>query len=77
MEFSRVLDPETYTRQALADTRHAFRDYCIASLVTRGDGRVVATIQPTHRYADDARRVVLEFLNYALDRSVQMQLEKL
>jgi len=71
----RLIDHSLYPRTALADARHAYRDYCTVS-ISPIDGehtRVLIAVKPTS--AHQVREVVLGFLNYLLDCSAEIHLD--
>lgn len=72
----RVIDYTLYPRQALADARQAYKEYCIFKVSSMCHDRAMIQIQVKPRHADDTRQIVLEFLNYILDRAMQLQLSE-
>ncbi len=75
MQVSRTIDHNVYPRKALAEARQAYREYCAVTIVPLSGQRVQVTISVKMAYRENAREVILEFLNYALDRSVQAHFE--
>lgn len=75
MQVTRTIDHRLYPRKALTDARQAYRDYCTLSMSPRSaeQAQIVITVRP--EYEDRGREVVLEFLNYLLDRAAQIRLE--
>lgn len=71
----RLIDHNLYPRQALADARHAYKDYCTLKIEPRDYGWAAVQIEVKPQYEIDSRQIVLEFLNYILDRAIQLQLE--
>jgi hypothetical protein len=76
MQVVRTIDHTLYPRKALADARQAYREYCSLTITPVNGGKLQVTITVKDDYQDNARHVILEFLNYALDRSVQIHLEE-
>jgi len=75
-KFNRVLDGEIYSRKAVAEARNAFKGYCLIKATPMEEGRVSLIFKVHESYESKAREVILGFLNYALDRSVQVYLEE-
>jgi hypothetical protein len=75
MEFYRTVDMSLYPRDAIYAARLAYKDYCIVRIqpVTTNIVRFAITVLPVHE--NNAREVVLSFLNYALDKSVETVLQ--
>lgn len=70
-----MIDYRLYPRTALADTRQTYWDFCRVSVSSLGSesARIVISVQPEHE--EYGRKVILEFLNYLLDRATQIRLE--
>ncbi len=75
MQVSRTIDHNLYPRKALAEARQAYREYCAVNIVPLSGPRAQVTISVKEVYCESAREVILEFLNYALDRSIQAHFE--
>jgi len=75
-EFTKTIDHSLYPRKALAEARQVYRDYCTLNIVPLTNDRAQVTIVVNDKYEDDCRQVVLDFLNYMLDRSAQILLEE-
>jgi hypothetical protein len=75
MQVSRAVDHTVYPRKALAEARQAYREYCDVTITPLSVQRAQVTISVKAAYHESAREVILEFLNYALDRSVQAHFE--
>ena len=75
-QFTRTIDHSLYPRGALAAARQAYRDYCSLKVSPLGADRVEVTITVNAEYESDSRQVVLDFLNYVLDRSAQILFEQ-
>lgn len=74
MEFTRQVNNAVYSRKALAAARDAYANYCTIR-ATPGAGLVSITVSVKDDYAQDSRRVILEFWNYFLDTACQQHLE--
>ena len=76
IEFIRTFDHTLYPRKALADARQAYRDYCTLKIVPAGNDKVLISIRVNESHESESRQVVLDFLNFALDRSAQLLFEE-
>lgn len=76
MQATRTIDHTLYPRRALADATHAYRDYCDVKITPFNTQKSRVTITVKEIQISSGGQVILEFLNYALDKSIQMQLEK-
>ena len=74
-EFTKTLDHTLYPRKALAEARQAYRDYCHLNIRPLTNDRAQVSIVVKDAYENDSRQVVLDFLNYMLDRSAQLRFE--
>lgn len=70
-----MIDHHLYPRKALADACQIYRDFCRVSVspLSSESTRIVISVQPEHE--EHGRKVVLEFLNYLLDRAAQIRLD--
>jgi hypothetical protein len=75
-EFIKNVDHTLYPRKALLDARQAYLDYCTLKVVPLGNDRVQLSITVKDSHENESKQVVLEFLNYLLDRSAQLVLEE-
>lgn len=75
-KFNFLLDNEIYCRRAVAEARSCFRQYCSVRATPASAGQLELSIAVCRSYRGQAREVVLEFLNYTLDRSIQIELEE-
>lgn len=75
MKVTRVIDSTLYPRKAIADARQAFREYCSVQQKPLDGNAVEVSVTVDARHAADWQRVVLEFFNYALDRSAQLHFQ--
>jgi hypothetical protein len=75
-EFTKTIDHTLYPRKALAEARQAYRDYCTLTISPLTNDRAQVSIFVKDAYENDCRQVVLDFLNYMLDRSAQIHLEE-
>jgi hypothetical protein len=69
------MDHKLYPRKALLEARQAYKDYCKVEVKPTEDQLVEVSITPMPEYQEDSREVVLEFLNYVLDKAAQLQVE--
>ncbi len=76
MQVTRSIDHTLYPRKALADATQAYRDYCDVRITPFNSQKSHVTIRVKEVHDGSPSEVILEFLNYALDRSLQIQLEK-
>jgi hypothetical protein len=76
IEFDKIIDHTIYPRKALADARQAYRDYCTLKVVPAGNDKVQISIRVNDAHERESRQVVLDFLNYVLDRSAQLLFEE-
>jgi hypothetical protein len=75
MEITRILDHGIYPRKAVTEARQAFRDHCTFQVSPLGGERVRLSISVKAAHTQNAREVMLEFLNYVLDRAAQIYLD--
>ena len=75
-EFARTIDHSLYPRKALTDARQAYRNYCTLKIVPLGNEKVQVSITVNEKYESESRQIVLDFLNYMLDRSAQILFEE-
>lgn len=75
LQIIRIIDHTLYPRRALAEARQAYQDYCTLEIVPEGNTKAKVTIAVKEAYEKESKQVVLDFLNYTLDRSVQIVLE--
>ena len=75
MDATRTIDHALYPRRALTDATHAYREYCDIKVTpfTSQKSRLHIVVKEAH--VGSSREIILEFLNYALGRSIQLQLE--
>jgi hypothetical protein len=76
VEFTKTIDHTLYPRKALADARQAYRDYCTLKIVPVGSHKIQISIRVNEAHESESRQVVLDFLNYVLDRSAQLLFEE-
>ena len=76
LQFTKIIDHSLYPRSALADARQAYRDYCSLKIVPLVGDSAEINITIKDSYEKDSRQVVLDFLNYMLDRSAQVLFEE-
>ena len=75
MEITRTVDHALYPRRALTEATHAYRDYCDVKITPFTSQKSHLKISVKQAHAASAREVILEFLNYALDKSIHIHLE--
>lgn len=70
-----MIDHQLYPHKALADTRQAYWNFCRVSVSSLDSENtcIVISVQPEHE--EHGKKVVLELLNYLLDRAAQIRLE--
>lgn len=75
MQISRTIDQRLYPGEAISEAGHEYRNFCTLSISPLGSDQVevVITVKPKHKAR--GREVVLEFLNYLLDRAAEIHLE--
>lgn len=75
MQTTRIIDREIYPRKAISDARYAFRDFfsLTVSSIDSDQDKMTITVKPEHE--QQGKEIVLEFLNYLLDRSAEIHLE--
>ena len=72
---TRVISNDIYARKAIAEAQSAFSNYCKVKASPVKTGNAELTFQVKEEHLNNSREIILEFLNYALDRSVQLQQE--
>lgn len=74
--FEIVIDNDLYPKKAILDARVAFLEYMDIKLspISSKSVKLFITINP--KYNDNKRQIYLEFLNYILDKSTQLLLER-
>lgn len=75
MEWACEIDHTLYPRKALAEARQTYASYCDFRVRPKNETRAELTIIVKPEYTGDAREVLLEFLNYLLDRAAELQFE--
>lgn len=75
MEITRIIDHRLYPRKAISEARAAYKDYCSFSVAPLHGDQAQLTIIVSPKYAGNGREVLLSFLNYALDKAAELQLE--
>jgi len=75
MQITRIIDRRIYPRKAISEARHAYRDFFSITIypIDPDEDKVIITVNPEHD--KQGKEVVLEFLNYLLDRSAEIRLE--
>ena len=75
-KLSLALDNEIYGRKAVSAASTAFREYCVVKATPLGGNKVELSFAMHEAHQGRAREVILEFLNFALDHSIQRHLEE-
>ena len=75
MEITKTIDHRLYPRKAIADARQAYREFLNFSVTPLKNDKVDLTITVKEEHQNESRRIILEFFNFALDRSSQIQFE--
>ena len=73
--YIKIIDNSLYPKRAVAEARQAYREYCDVEVAPAVDGGVELAFSVKPPYANKEREVILNFLNYALDLSMQMHIE--
>lgn len=74
--YSVLLSNDIYPKQAVLDAKNAYANYAEFKIERTNSSTLKLIISPKPRYQSDAREICLEFLNYALDCSIQISLER-
>ncbi|MBT4934833.1 MAG: hypothetical protein HOJ87_07905 [Rhodospirillaceae bacterium] len=72
--YTRVLAKDIYEQKAIEETQKAFQEHCIVRMDPDEDGNWILSFALDMDHNNESKQVVFEFLNYALDLSVQMNL---
>ncbi len=67
---------DLYVKTAVLEAKGKFAQYLRLELKPQNNGAVAAVFSVSEKYANDEREIILECLNYMLDRSIQIMLEK-
>jgi len=75
MQITRIIDRRLYPRRAISEARQAYRDFISLTIsqIEPDQDEAIITVNPEHD--QQGGKVVLEFLNYLLDRSAEIHLE--
>ncbi len=71
-----VLDNELYSKRAVLEAKAAFLEYADFKIVPQTSSSVKLIITMRSAYIQDYRQIFCEFINYILDRSVQILMER-
>jgi len=71
---SRAVNLKVYSRNALAATQQAFKEYCTVDTSPISNDHMLVAVTPFVTTPDEIRTMVLEFWNYYLDQSCQERL---
>ncbi len=74
MAIIRVVDHAIYPRQAISEARTAYKEYCSVSVAPMEGNRARLTIDVLPAHRDTEREVILSFMNFALDKALELQL---
>lgn len=77
MRVTRHIDHDLYPRKAITEARAAFREYCTLQITPAPSNSARIEINVAVEHEEQAREIVLEFLNYALDKAVEMKLREI
>ena len=67
---------DLYTKAAVLEAKNKFSPYLRLELKPQSNGFISAIFDVPAEYVSDEREIILECLNYMLDRSIQIMLEK-
>lgn len=67
---------DLYAKAAVLEAKSKFSQYLRLELKPNSNGLVSAVFNVSEEYVSDGREIILECLNYMLDRSIQIMLEK-
>ena len=74
--FSVVLHNDIYDKLALMEARRAYADYAKVMTETVSPNLQKLTISVENRTDEEAREIILSFLNFSLDSSLELFLKK-
>ncbi len=77
MAITRVIDHAIYPRQAVSEARIAYKDYCVVQVAPTTGDRAILTISVAPAHENNEREVILSFMNFALDKALEIQLASL
>lgn len=75
MDTVRIIDHALYPRKAVSDARAAYKDYCKVRVEPLAGDRARLTISVLPKHVASDREITLSFLNYALDKAAELQLQ--
>lgn len=75
MDIIRVVDHSIYPRKAISEAREAYRDYCKIQVMPLPANCAKLVITVVSEHENEAREIVLSFLNYALDKAAEIYLQ--
>jgi len=75
MNIVKVVDHDVYPRKAISEARDAYKDYCKVQVTPMPGNRAKLLISVVPAHENDLREVVLSFLNYALDKAAEINLQ--
>ena len=77
MATTRLIDHLLYPRQALSEARTAYKDYCSVRVEPMPGNKASVTIEVLHEHSPNEREGALSFMNFALDKALELQLAAL
>ena len=77
MAIIRIIDHAIYPRQALSEARVAYKDYCIVRVEPASGNKARLSIEVSSSHLNNKREVVLNFMNFMLDKALEIQLTSL
>jgi hypothetical protein len=77
MATTRIIDHALYSRQAVSEARTAYKDYCVVRVEPMAANKANLTIDVLPAHSDKKREVILSFMNFALDKALELQLANL
>jgi hypothetical protein len=74
---TRLIDHALYNRQAVSEARTAYKDYCTVRVEPIAGNKATLVIEVLPAHFADEREVILSFMNFALDKALELQLANL
>lgn len=69
-----VVDNSIYPKTAILEAKKAFSKYLDVKITPKNTGNICISLKPFRNYEAQSREIILEFLNYALDYSIQLSM---
>ncbi len=73
---TRIIDHHLYPRKTISAARQAYKDYCLFKIEPINDEKARLTIIVQPEYEAQQREIVLEFLNFVLDKAAEAYLSE-